>query len=75
MPVKAAPSITDLRTLKQFQDENAHAFPSPTSLEWFIKKNRPAIRAAGALVVVNGRRFVVPDRFVGVVLKIGAARA
>lgn len=75
MPAKALPSITSLRTMDQFQGENTHAFPSPSSLEWFVKRNRPAIRAARAIVVINGRRFIDPDKFVGVVLKVGAERA
>jgi hypothetical protein len=48
-------------------------FPSDTSLDWFLRKYQTELRAAGAIVTINRRKYLVPGRFESLVLKIALA--
>lgn len=63
--------ISDLRTLRRYRAEREHIFPSDASLEWFARQHRRALIAAGALLVIGGRRMVDPSTFDEVVLRVG----
>lgn len=50
-------------------------FPGIESYNWFVRKNREELIAAGALLRPTGRWLVRPEAFDQAVLKIGARRA
>lgn len=65
-------AVGALRSPSEYQTERETLFPSPGALSWFMRRHRSALTAAAALVVVNRRLLVVPDRFDRVVLEVGA---
>jgi hypothetical protein len=67
--------VKDLQTAAEYQSERRQVFPSQGAHTWFMRVHRAELEAAGALVVVNRRLLIVPDRFDNVVLTLGARQA
>jgi hypothetical protein len=63
--------LGDLCTVADFARENAHVFPSETSLRWFIRVNRAELVKAGGLVLLTGRLMIRRDRFANAARTIG----
>lgn len=75
-PVPApAEQVDGLCTLDAYHDTRGHLFPSMESLRWFVRKNRAALVAAGALLMITGRWMADPSRFDAAVVKIGQRAA
>jgi len=67
--------VSSLVPVPQYREQRQHIFPSDGSLDWFMRRNRDALRAAGAYLVIGGRRHVQPDRFDAVVREVGSRDA
>jgi hypothetical protein len=67
--------LLQLRPLKEYGNDRAHVFPSPTSMTWFVRKHRQELIAGGALLMIAGRWYVNPEKFDGFVLEEGARAA
>lgn len=68
-------SISDLVPVQSYRDRNANAFPSSTSLDWFIRKHRAELIHAGAIVKIAKRWMVAPASFDVAALEIGKRQA
>jgi hypothetical protein len=65
---------TQLQTLKtpaDYMSEAGVAFPSPAALDWFIRRHRKRLTAAGAVLKINRRMLIDQERFDRVVLEVG----
>jgi hypothetical protein len=51
--------------------QNAHLFPSDTSLRWHLRKHRPAYVEAGALLEIGGRHMIDVEKFEAVLRQVG----
>lgn len=70
-----SPSVLGcVESLDTYAGHSAH-FPSLESLRWFIRINRSALVAAGALLSIRGRVMLDVPRFERVVLDVGRAAA
>jgi hypothetical protein len=49
----------------------SHIFPSLSSLQWFIRKNKPFLISNSALLMPAGRVFINEVRFDHAVMEIG----
>ena len=49
----------------------SHIFPSLSSLQWFIRKNKPFLIESSALVMPAGRIFINEKYFDDAVMEIG----
>jgi hypothetical protein len=45
-------------------------FPSDPSLDWFLRKYQSELKAGGAIVTINRRKYLIPSKFEPLVLKI-----
>jgi hypothetical protein len=63
--------LNHIKTRDAYREAREHIFPSESSLEWFIRKNRPQLVAAKALLSINGRVFVNQSEFDGFLLELG----
>ena len=68
-------SVQALVPLVQYQESRAHVFPSLESIRWHARNHKQELIDGGALVMVAGRTFVVPERYDDVVLKAGKVAA
>ncbi|WP_332815968.1 hypothetical protein [Ramlibacter sp.] len=64
-----------LKTLQAYGAEREHVFPSKTSLAWFLRRHKPALIQAGALLMITGRWFVDPEKFDDYVISEGRSAA
>lgn len=62
---------SSLVSLWEWRAENAHLFPSDTSLRWHLRKHRDAYTKTGALLQVAGRFVVIPEKFEAVLREVG----
>lgn len=70
------PSLSELQPPPQYRASGReHIFPSPGSLDWFIRRERERLVKAGALRLIAGRWMVVPSAFDRVVLEVGLQAA
>ncbi len=64
---------------REYQAANLEWFRSPDSFRWFQQQHATELTKAGALAIIAGRVYVVPDAFDRAVIAIGqrlaAARA
>jgi hypothetical protein len=67
--------VASLKSPSEYQTERQNAFPSLAAVEWFMRRHRPALNEAGALVTVNRRLLIVPSAFDAVVMAVGAHTA
>lgn len=62
-------------SLQTYQRLSSEVFPTEESLKWFIRRNRAELVQFGALVMPNGKKLAVVDRFDQAVQTIGERRA
>jgi len=60
---------------EEHQKANAHIFPSQESWRWFARQHRADLISRGALCTLQGRIFVVADRFNAAMVEIGSRMA
>lgn len=68
-------SIKGPVSLQTYQRLNGEVFPTEESLRWFIRRHRSELVQSGALVIPNGRKLAVVERFDQTVQAIGERRA
>lgn len=68
-------AVAALVTRDNFRAARPAVFPSEGSLEWFIREQKDALIAAGAIVLLRQRWLIDPVAFDSCLLKIGAAHA
>ena len=76
-PDHASGALSALNILAARNDYRATVpklFPSDQSLYWFIRKNKKKLEEANALVPVNRRIFIHPEKFDAVVLEVARAQ-
>jgi hypothetical protein len=77
-PVAARPGAHAI-VWQTYQAERLEWFRTPEAFQWFKRQHQAELTEAGALAVIAGRVFVVPDAFDAAVIAIGkrlaAARA
>ena len=57
---------------EQYRSEGrTQVFPSPASLEWFIRKHKSSLLKRGALLSPTKRKLIEPTAFDAVVMEIG----
>lgn len=61
-------AIHALKRPAEYREPRGNIFPSEGSLAWFIRKNRPELVRAGALVRIGGQVFVNEPKFDAVLL-------
>ena len=49
----SAKRVDGLCTLDAYRESRGHLFPSIESLRWFVRSNRAALVAAGALLMLS----------------------
>lgn len=69
------PPLDDFVDLDTLQVAVSATFPTPDSIRWFVRRNRDALVARGALIVVAGRMKFHPGRFKQAVVSIGQRAA
>jgi hypothetical protein len=65
--------LTTLVTPADYQTANPHLFPSVNALAWFIRRHAALLVKRRALLKVNGRKVIDPDRFDAAVVEAGHA--
>jgi hypothetical protein len=69
--MRAATVKIDIQSLVGLEEYRSagrsSVFPSKASLDWFIRRHKDALLAAGALVSPTGRKLILPEAFDGVV--------
>lgn len=65
--------LSRLITAEEYQAARGHIFPSPTSLQWFMRRHRPALIEKRAILMPTGRLLVDEQQFDDAVLAIGHA--
>jgi hypothetical protein len=64
--------LSMLKTPKEYiSDGRAHIFPSESSLQWFIRKNKTLLIQSKALLNLTGRTLINSSHFDEVVLEVG----
>ncbi len=63
---------TRLVGIWDWQEHNAHLFPSETSLRWHLRQHREDYVQRGALLEIGGRLFVDPERFEQTLRDVGS---
>ncbi len=58
-----------------YRASRPNVFPSDESFNWFKRKHRQRLVAEGAILIIAGRTWIVPDKCDQCVLLIGAAKA
>lgn len=67
--------LSHVLKLPEYRTQRAHIFHSPAALEWFVRKHRPGLIRAGALLMVTGQWHVHAEKFDSFVLEVGQAAA
>jgi hypothetical protein len=58
-----AVQLSQLVPLPEYREQRQRFFPSPASLDWYLRKHKPQLISAGALLMQAGRWFVDPETF------------
>ena len=66
--------LSKLKAPSDYVTTRQHIFPSASAFEWFVRRNRQRLIAAGALSRPHGRQLVHEEKFDAVVLEVGQAR-
>lgn len=64
--------LADAILKADYQSESTYHFPSPASLDWFIRRHRTELFQRGAVLEIGGRIFVVKSKFNAAVLELGS---
>lgn len=67
--------VLELLTPAEYRAARQRIFPSGGSLEWYVRQHRPALIAAGALLMIAGRWQICVSKFDAYVLQAGAQAA
>lgn len=67
--------IAELLPLSDYRERRAHIFPSPTSLDWFLRKHKAGLVKSGGLLMLAGRWLAKPSQFDAYVLALGEHEA
>lgn len=70
-----SPSPGALLPLAEYQEHRPNLFPSPHSLNWYVRQHRAELVEAGALVFHAGRWIAIPEQFDAFVLHAGKLAA
>lgn len=65
--------LSKLITPNAYQSARGHVFPSATSLQWFMRRNRERLITSRALLMVAGRLLIDEGPFDCAVIEIGHA--
>lgn len=65
--------ISRLVTPADYQTANAHLFPSLNALQWFIRTRHALLTKRKALLKINGRKVIDPQRFDAAIIEAGHA--
>lgn len=68
-------NLSELVKLPDYGGSRQHVFPSRHSLDWFLRNHKPGLIQAGALLMVTGQWFVIPERFDAYVVEAGSKAA
>ena len=68
-------ALAPLVTPEDYAAQNKHVFRSPTSMEWTLRKEKPGLIEAGALVYLLGRWYLHPVKFDAYMLARGQEAA
>lgn len=69
------PSLDEYVELPDLLGSVKQAFPTEDSVRWFVRRNRDALAAAGALIIITGRMRYHPGRFKQAAVEIGQKAA
>lgn len=67
--------VGGLQPPHKYQATREVVFPSPTSLQWFIRRHRARLVETGALLHVAGRLLIHAPKFDQAVMDLGRERA
>lgn len=67
--------LSGLLSPDEYRETRERVFGSKGALTWFIRQNREALVAGGALLLVCNRWRVVPEAFDAIVIDIGGQDA
>lgn len=67
--------VQELLTPAEYRAARQRIFPSEGSLDWYVRQHRPALIAAGALLMIAGRWKICATKFDACVLEAGAQAA
>lgn len=68
-------NVADLVGLNAYRAARQHLFPSEGSLQWYLRRHRDRLIAAGALKLHAGRWLVHAPSFDAFVLELATAAA
>lgn len=68
-------SLAALRRLSEYGELRRNIFQSETALQWFVRRHRAGLVAAGALTMLTGHWFADAEKFDAFVLQAGADAA
>lgn len=69
------PTLDEYVDLQSLLNDVKQAFPTGDSVRWFARKNRDALAASGAVIVITGRMRFHPARFKQAAVEIGQRAA
>ena len=65
------PSLDEYVDLQGLRDSVKQTFQTEDSVRWFVRRNRDALSASGAVIIIAGRMRFHPERFKKVAVEIG----
>lgn len=66
-----APTLEEFVELQKLHQTVQATFQTEDSLKWFVRRHRPELVGAGALIIIAGRMRFHPDIFQKTAVKIG----
>lgn len=68
-------SLSDLRTVPEYQAERPHIFRSRAAIDWYVRQNKVEMIEFGALLLIVGQWHVRPKRCDQFVEELGKRQA
>jgi hypothetical protein len=68
-------NVLELCKLSHYRTQRTHLFSTQTALEWFVRKHKPELVRAGALLLHCGQWHANQRAFDAFVVQAGAAAA
>jgi len=69
------PPLDEYVDLQSLLDNVKQAFPTEDSVRWFVRRNRDALAASGAVIIITGRMRFHAQRFKQAAVEIGQRAA
>jgi len=69
------PPLDEYVDLQGLLDNVKQAFPTEDSVRWFVRRQRDALAASGAVIIIAGRMRYHPQRFKQAAVEIGQKAA